>query len=85
MEIVASRATHNFYLRRLASEPTPPYLIAKLHAAGSMIPDSIFHTAAYTELRRISVGWQRILDRVTLLSTGKAKTLPISVDQHFYR
>jgi general secretion pathway protein A len=78
---LARRVKHDFHLHPLTNEEAMDYLYAKLRAAGSEVPESVFPVEVCTELWRASGGWPGILDRLALLSLAKAETLPIAVEK----
>ena len=78
---LARRVKHDFHLHPLTNEEAMDYLYAKLRAAGSEVPESVFPVEVCTELWRASGGWPGILDRLALLSLAKAETLPVAVEK----
>lgn len=73
------RLTHDFHLRPMSSTEAMEFIYAKLRAAGSKEPESVFPRAVCTELWRASGGWPGILDRVALLALASAEKPPVTV------
>mgnify|MGYP001823331650 FL=1 len=81
MEPLAQRITHDFHLRPMNNEETMHYLLTKLRAAGSEVPEFVFPIAICTELWRSSGGWPGIVDRLALLTLARAETLPVPIER----
>ena len=77
MASIARRVTHDFHLRPMTEAECTEYLYAKLRAAGSLVPESVFPGSTCRELWVASGGWPGILDRLALLALAKAESLPI--------
>ncbi|MGA8206244.1 MAG: FHA domain-containing protein [Woeseiaceae bacterium] len=77
MASIARRVTHDFHLRPMTEAEAAEYLYAKLRAAGSIVPESVFPAETCGELWGASGGWPGILDRLALLSLAKAETVPV--------
>lgn len=77
MASIARRVTHDFHLRPMTAAESAEYLYAKLHAAGSIVPELVFPSATCKELWEASGGWPGILDRLALLALARAENLPV--------
>ena len=55
------------------------YLLKKLRAAGSSVPEYILPSSVCVELWDASGGWPGVLDRIALLAIAKAETLPVTI------
>lgn len=81
MEPIAKRILHDFHLHPMTREEAENYLYAKLRAAGSTYPESVFSVEVCAELWKASAGWPGIIDRLALLALAQAKALPVAVDE----
>ena len=63
----------------MSCDEAKDYLLGKLKAAGSTVPEYILPSSVCVELWDASGGWPGVLDRIALLAIAKAETLPVTI------
>ena len=76
---IANRLSANVRMRPMTCEEAKSYVLEKLRAAGSIVPEYVFPSSVCVELWDASGGWPGVLDRIALLALAKADSLPISI------
>ena len=79
MDAIARRLYANVRMRPMSCDEAKEYLLTKLRAAGSPVPEYILPSSVCVELWDASGGWPGVLDRIALLAIARAESLPVTV------